>query len=65
MITRAYKCPVCGIKEERVSVKDDVRTNCECGMKVTTVFGKPSVLWVQHNRNRQTGIQIYQEKPIL
>lgn len=66
MITREYECPDCGRWEERVSIKDKIKDYCpKCDAKVKQVYGTPSVLWTQHNRNRFTPIKIQQEQPIL
>lgn len=67
MITRHYICKNCGIIEQVCSIHDSVKTVCNCGEELKRAYNVDStpVLWVQMNKHRQTGIQIYQEKPIL
>ena len=65
MIIRTYKCDECGLIEEKVSIKDNVREYCECGLPLKRVYEPVSVLWHQHNRNRFTPLKIQKEKPIL
>jgi len=39
MVTREYKCKKCGIIEDRVSIKSEVREYCQCGQKVHQIYG--------------------------